>query len=217
LEPNFDVMAERIPSGHEAVGELPNPLTHISYLLERQISGYLSTIHGDLHLGNILVGPRGDAWLIDFAWTREGHTLFDWATLEASLLVEIVSRLAPPGWEGVWGTVGLLASINQGEDRVFRERHQVARTLTAIKTVRDVVRECLGVPDRWHEYYIALALLALRMIDWQSESLDGRRLAFLIAALALSEAQKPAQATSGETPWTDVTTDTDQTELRVDE
>ncbi|MBN1201364.1 MAG: phosphotransferase [Anaerolineae bacterium] len=216
LEPNFDLRLQQIPSEHDTVGDLPNPLFRITELLDRQASGYLSTIHGDLHLGNILVGPRGDAWLIDFGWTREGHTLFDWALLEASLLFEVVAHLAPPGWEGVWGTVALLDSINRGEDRVLRERHQVARMLTIIPTIRDVVRECLGVPERWDEYYIALALLSLRLMSWQSEGVDARRLAFLVSALSIAAAQSPPQ-TGGDKPWTDVTTDLDQTELRVDD
>lgn len=217
LEPNFDLRLGRIPSEVASLDDLPNPLLEVTGLLDRQVSGYLSTIHGDLHLGNILVGPRGDAWLIDFAWAREGHTLFDWALLEASILFEVVSKLVPPGWAGVWSTVELLHSINQGEDRVQREGSQMARALTAVTAIRDVVRECLGVRDRWDEYYIALALLSLRLMDWKSEGIDARRLVFLVAALSISEAQKPSHIGSGETPWTDVTTDMDQTELRIDD
>ena len=217
LEPDFDLRASRIPSRHEAVGELPNPLIEVNVLLERQISGYLSTIHGDLHLGNILVGPRGDAWLIDFAWAREGHTLFDWAMLEASLLVEYVARFVPPGWAGVWGTLALLASINRGEDRVFEDKHPAARALTVLTTVRAVARECLGIQERWNEYYIALALLALRLMDWQSESVEARRLAFMVAALSIAQTQMPSPMGSGEVTWTDITTDMDQTELRMDD
>ncbi len=216
LEPNFDPRGERLPSMYKKMNDLPNPLLHISRLLDRQVSGYLSTIHGDFHLGNILVGPRGDGWLIDFAWTREGHTLFDWAMLEASLLIEVVSRLSSPGWEGAWNTVGLLYAINRGDDQVFNEPHPAARALTAVSTIRDIVRQCLGVPNRWDEYYIALAMIALRMVDWQSESIDARRLAFLISALSISEA-RTSMSSGNEMTWTDITTDMDQTEMRMDD
>lgn len=214
LEPHFDLSQEYIPSRSEIIPDLPNPLVHLNALLERQISGYLSTIHGDLHLGNILVGPYGDAWLIDFAWAREGHTLFDWAMLEASLLVEFVSRYAAPGWDGAWEVTELLHSINQGEDRVLTEQSPVASALTVIITIRDIVKECLGTQNRWEEYHIALALLALRLMEWQSESLDSRRLAFLVAALSINEALTPPDPG---TTWTDITTDMDQTELRIDD
>ncbi|HEX3051425.1 MAG TPA: Clp protease N-terminal domain-containing protein [Aggregatilineaceae bacterium] len=215
LEPEFDLRSDRIPSGHEAVPDLPSPLLRINRLLDRQVSGFLSTIHGDLHLGNILVGPRGDAWLIDFAWTREGHSLFDWALLEMSLLVEVVAPLAPAGWDGVWGTISLLHAINHGEE--LRERHQVARMLAVVKTIRDVVRQCLGVAERWDEYHVALSLMALRLMNWKSETLDARRLAFLVAALSMAEAQRPMQPPGADITWTDVTTDMDQTEFRLDD
>jgi hypothetical protein len=217
LEPGFDLRLARIPSGHDRARELPNPLTALPALLDRQVSGCLSTIHGDLHLGNILVGPRGDAWLIDFAWTREGHTLFDWALLEVSLLVEIVSRLAPPGWDGAWGVIAMLDAINQGDERVLREKHQVGRALAALKTIRDIVAQCLVTPDLWTEYYVALALLALRLMDWKSEPVDGRRLAFLVSALALSAVESPQDATTAaERGGADTTSDVEKTDLRLD-
>ncbi|MBN1680523.1 MAG: phosphotransferase [Anaerolineae bacterium] len=216
LEPEFDLRSDRIPSGHDTVADLPNPLLAVPQLLDRQISGFLSMIHGDLHLGNILVGPRSDPWLIDFGWTREGHTLFDWAMLEASLLVEVVARLMPPGWSGVWGTIGLLDSINRGEDRVFREKHEVARALTAVVTVRDIVRDCLGIPDRWDEYHVALALIMLRLMGWRSEGIDAQRLAFLVSALSVSETQTPSQI-GGQRSWSETTTDMDRTEVKPDD
>jgi hypothetical protein len=215
LEPQFDLRMNRIPSGHDDVPDLPNPLSDITDLLDRQVSGYLSVIHGDLHLGNILVGPRGDAWLIDFAWTREGHTLFDWAMLEVSLLVEIVSRLAPPGWDGAWGIVKVLSMLNRGDDSVLQERHQVGRALGAVKAVRDIVREFLMASERWSEYYIALTLLALRLMDWKSETIDARRVAFLVSALSLAAVQSPRD-TQTKSDQMDTTSDIDRTDVQTD-
>jgi hypothetical protein len=216
LEPDFDLRLDRIPSGHDAVGDLPNPLRKIGELLDRQVDGYLSTVHGDLHLGNILIGPHGDPWLIDFAWTREGHTLFDWALLEASLLVEVVSQLAPAGWEGVWGIIGLLDAINRGADRAARERHQAGRALSTVNVIREIVKQCLARPGRWNEYYIPLALLSLRMMDWRSVGIQGRRLAFLLAALSISALELPSDLqTSIGGNWSDMTS-ADRTDLRPD-
>jgi len=216
LEPDFDLRLERIPSGHEAVEDLPNPLKKMAGLLDRQVDGYLSTVHGDLHLGNILIGPHGDPWLIDFAWAREGHTLFDWALLEASLLVEVVAQLAPAGWAGVWGVISLLNGINLGDDSVLRERHPVGRALTPVKRIREIVQQCLARPGRWNEYYIPLALLALRMMDWRSVGIQGRRLAFLLAALSISALDVASDSeTSSGGNWND-RTDADETDLQVD-
>lgn len=52
-------------------------------------SYFYSTIHGDLHSHNVLVGRYDDAWLIDFANTGRGPVLQDYATFEIGLVVEI--------------------------------------------------------------------------------------------------------------------------------
>ncbi len=72
LEPTFDLRAETIP-GVASIERLPNPILAYDALLDRTIRGSFSRIHGDLHLGNILVGPNDTPFLIDFAQAREGH------------------------------------------------------------------------------------------------------------------------------------------------
>jgi nicotinamidase-related amidase len=42
-------------------------------------------VHGDLNLANVLLDPTGNAWLIDYFWTRHGHALQDVAKLENDL------------------------------------------------------------------------------------------------------------------------------------
>ena len=60
---------------------------------DSRLTGTRSIIHGDLNLENVLVGPGDLVWLIDFASTREGHTLFDFARLEAELTTQAVSEI----------------------------------------------------------------------------------------------------------------------------
>ncbi len=219
LEPNFDFQAPLVPSPLPDVPHLPNPILQVNDLLERPVAGHLSMIHGDLHAGNVLVGPRGDAWLIDFAWTREGHTLFDWALLEISLLVEIVAALAKPGWAGAWEIVRLLHGINHGESPLRRHADsELAEALEVIGAVREIVRQCLAAPNHWNEYFIALVFLGLRLMDWQTETMDARRLAFLVAALSLAETQDPAWRGSSDSTWSELTAaDMDRTELQIDD
>jgi len=214
LEPDFDTRLPTLDSPAHTIPDLPNPLKLIGPLLERQVSGYLSTVHGDLHLGNILVGPTGNAWLIDFARTREGHTLFDWALLELSWLVEVVARVAAPGWAGAWEIAALLDQINHGADGADLRRHPAGPALGVLKTIRAIAGECLASPGRWTEYYVALALLGLRLMDWHSEPVDARRLAFLASALATAAA-RVAEDPHPTSPshWVD-TTDIDQTAFR---
>jgi hypothetical protein len=71
--------------------DLPDPLSDLSRHLSTTIQGTRSIIHGDLNLENILVGPGNLVWLIDFAETREGHTLFDFARLYSELVAHVIA------------------------------------------------------------------------------------------------------------------------------
>ncbi len=191
LHPHFDTQMPMLP---QPVSQLPNPVFQIESLLEKRLSGYLSIIHGDLHLGNVLVGPSNDAWLIDFGLTREGHTLFDWAVLEISLLATAIAPHMPPGWDGVWGTIRLLDAVNHHQLRSYRHDNPVAEALDVIRVVREIVQENLARSEDWSEYYTALALVALRGLSWEhTASVDVRRLLFLASALAIDAANR-AQA-----------------------
>lgn len=218
LEPDFDFQAAQIPAPLPGIAALPNPIVHINELLERQVAGYLSIIHGDLHAGNVLVGPHGDAWLIDFGWTREGHTLFDWAMLEVSLLVEVIAGKARPGWAGAWDVIRLLHALNRDQSlRGLGADPALVEALAIVEAIRAVVRQCLAAPGHLREYFVALVFTGLRLMDWQSESLDGRRLAFLVAALNLAESIDPAHKGSSDSTWSELTVDMDKTELQIDD
>ena len=212
LEPDFDLNADMLPSHVPELPDLPNPLSWVSRLLDRQISGRLSTIHGDLHLGNILVGPRGDAWLIDFARTREGHTLFDWALLEVNYLVDVVAAELPDSWENIWQVVAQIHAINQTDDPVLPDDVASDHYLV-IRTIRDIVSECLSDPLRLTEYMIPLALLALRAMRWQSAGRGGRRLAFLLAALAVHTTTTRPGFTGEGNLGIETASDVDQTDV----
>jgi len=55
-------------------------------------------------------------------------------------------------------------------------------------------------------------------MDWQTETMDARRLAFLVAALSLAETQDPARRGSSDSTWSELTAaDMDRTELQIDD
>jgi hypothetical protein len=188
LQPDFELDSDRLPEHASFPVQLPNPLKRYLNLLQRRLSGTLSIIHGDLHLHNILVGPGGNAWLIDFAKTREGHTLFDWAVLETSLLTEVVApTIDTDHWDDIWPVIGLLMELGVSMEPP-EGRLPVEQALSCIAAVRGIVAECLADPEDWSEYYVALALCAMRGLRWKSISLRGRRLLFLVSALAMASA-----------------------------
>lgn len=185
LEPDFDPMTDRIPVHSYDLDKLPNPILAYEELLDTYINGMLSTIHGDLHPGNIMAGPNQSAFLIDFAQTREGHTVFDWANLEISLLCDVVMPQIGDTWDAARTVLGQLALMNAGV--ALPADTPVKEWLGMIQDIRQIVRQCLDVSDKWSEYYVALVFCSLRSLTWETMVKSGRRLAFLIAALAIHE------------------------------
>ncbi len=183
LNPDFDPTADSIP-GFDADSRFPNPLTRIDAALEDYYNGSLSKIHGDLHLGNILVGASQHPFLIDFAQTRSGHTLFDWAMLELSILNELIMPKIGDEWWHARDLLRDLALINSGRPPITAERRAL---LAPIESIRRVAASCLARQDAWGEYHIALAMSAIRAFAWETITLGARRLMFLIAALSFAE------------------------------
>jgi aminoglycoside phosphotransferase len=70
----------------------------------RPRSGPVATLHGDLHTGNVLVGPDGRAVLIDLDGLTQGHPAYD--------LALFASRLLLVGLRDPAATPGLQAAVN---------------------------------------------------------------------------------------------------------
>jgi hypothetical protein len=89
---NRQSLLESFVQGYPLYG-LADPLDRVTHILTKTIIGSQSILHGDLNLENILVGPGDMLWLIDFAQTREGHTLFDFSHLGAEIIAHLASEL----------------------------------------------------------------------------------------------------------------------------
>lgn len=211
LEAPFDLYAETITVKGLTQRRLPNPLIAYDELLYAHLNGSTSKIHGDLHLGNIMVGPNNSAFLIDFAQSRDGHTLIDWAALEISILSELIMKLAGADWEAAFVVLDYMAALNS-QTAFPRMNTEVTLAFTPLIAIRGIVEESLATKGSWEEYYIPLALTALRAMCWEIKSIGARRLLFLVAALAMHAAQHHHQR-SGEsdTPMPD---EQDATELQ---
>ncbi len=195
LSPDFDTAGEKIASGNDLIEKLPNPIIAYEEMLDRYVNGSLSTIHGDLHLGNIMIGPNNSAFLIDFAHTRDGHTAFDWATLEVSLLSEVVMPAAGESWDDARTVLRYLIPFN-GKQPLPNTHPKIATALETIQYVRDIAQECLASHDSWAEYFTALALCSLRALTWGTMPIASRRLMFYVAALSMHELRTRFRPTS---------------------
>lgn len=177
LEPNFDISEPRLALGFGL--SMVNPLSELSSLLKMRVTGSVATIHGALRQENMLVSSEGEVLLIDFENAREGHALFDWATLEVSLLMDVISLSLASGWGNllplVLGWSALEASSALPDED----------SLLPVREVRRIVSELLNSPGDWAEYHAALAICALGAMAGLKRPQAARRLAFLVSAIAM--------------------------------
>lgn len=151
---------------------LTDPLAALDTRLAERIQGTQSILHGDLNLENVLAGPGGTVWLIDFAQTREGHTLADFAHLQ----VEIVAHVIAPAAGSLRGFVDLL------------QRKQSAPTaFRLLDTLEGISGRCLFNPAHPREYRLALYLSALGALKYSNLDPLQRNFLYLYAAMIQTE------------------------------
>lgn len=203
LEPDFDYQSPMIVYQNMRI---PNPIFAYRDLMETTIEGSMCTLHGDLHLGNILIGPSNNGLLIDFALTHDGHTVFDWATLEISLLADyILPRINPDSWDKIWEVAQYIHAINFDKDLPQKDP-TLTKAFVVIQEIRKIVSECLARPGNWSEYYIPLALTCLRAMTWDTMHTSGRQLMYLASGLAMLAMQDRRQEiTNNDETITDTT------------
>ena len=155
------LLFEDYTRGFDRLG-LPDPFLRLNDLLATTLAGTQSIIHGDLNLENVLVGPGGFVWLIDFARTGEGHPLSDFAHLETEIITQVI---APRGLE----PAGYLARLQAASDPLLEEVHSIAK-------------RCLFNPSQPGEYDLALYLTCLGALKYNNLSGYQKHLLFLTAA-----------------------------------
>ena len=148
-------------------------------LLSETVSGSLSIIHGDLNLENILVGPGGFVWLIDFAQTRDGHTLFDFAHLGAEIIAHIITpQIGNPG-----NYFELLISDPFSTVETGQPVSSAAAPLAGLlRGLSRIAEKCLFNPAQPQEFHKVLCLACLGALKYRNLDLDQKHLLYLTAA-----------------------------------
>jgi hypothetical protein len=151
----------------------PDPLEKLPHLLEESLVGTSSIIHGDLNLENILVGPGDFVWLIDFATTREGHPLADFAHLEAEVIAHVIApQVTVEGYRAI-----LKAGFTESE---VLPAYQVYVHLR--KALQETASKCLANPSRMREYHLALYFSCIGALKYQNLEAHQKHLLYLTAA-----------------------------------
>jgi hypothetical protein len=162
-----ETMLKDAVKGLELFG-LPDPIPALPALLDETVRGTESTIHGDLNLENALVGPGGLVWLIDFANTRLGHPLADFAHMQADILAHIVA----PQNTSAQAVFGLL-------------RDGSANPLLA--ALDDIATRCLFNPSDAREYKLAQVMAYVGALKYENLNAHQRHVLYLMAARVAKE------------------------------
>jgi len=165
-----DTLLRSFVSGLDLLG-MPEPLDKLAVIEHRSIQGTQSIIHGDLNLENVLAGPGAFVWLIDFASTREGHTLFDFARLET----ELITQIAAPAIPDAQAYLAMQQQLDQdGAD--------MTGAGLLIHTTRTLAWRCLFNPLQRNEYWMALYMTTLGSLKFTNLTSHQRHLLYLTAA-----------------------------------
>ena len=156
---------------------LPDPLACYPDLLAETISGTQATIHGDLNLENILVGPGGMVWLVDFAQTRDGHPLFDFAHLEAELIAHILASQ-------IHSAADYLDLLNG------KPGPEASHLQPLLDTLHLIAQRCLFNPTQPREYQLALFMACLGALKYTNLDEHAKHLLYLTAGYLCQQMRK---------------------------
>jgi hypothetical protein len=156
-------MLKAVTQGFDLFG-LPDPLEKLEGWLQTSLTSTRSVIHGDLNLENVLVGPGELVWLIDFAETREGHTLFDFSHLAA----EVIAQVIAPRFED---PKELFAYLQRGSDPL-------------LSTIERLAAQCQFNVSEKREYRLAVALACIGGLKYRNLSAQAKQALYLAAAFS---------------------------------
>lgn len=157
--------------------DLPNPLTVLPRILDETISASKSIIHGDLNLENVLVGPGDFVWMIDFAETREGHPLADFAHMAAEIVSHVIAPQVTSPERYITIFQGSFHKSTATQENPLQDALQ-----TLLTQVHEIATRCLVDPTQPREYFIALFMTCLGALKYRNLDDHQKHLLYLSAA-----------------------------------
>lgn len=159
----------------------PNPLLVYPDVLNTNLEGRLSRVHGDLHLRNVLVDESGKGWLIDFAKVGERHNLFDFVRLETRIRTwELLSEYSTEKLSDYLAFEAALSDTTLGLITSPPDDPHLRFACEVILRIRQIARKYMGPePNFRKEYFPALFLYCLAVTKYyKNEGEHSARLAF---------------------------------------
>lgn len=173
------------------MGRSINPLYFFGTIIperrEDKWSTYMGSVHGDLHMKNVLMDEEENLWLIDFAFTTHSHILRDIAKLETVLKTEMIPI----------NSEGRLLELLEIE-RAFLDPEKLSdipslptgiddpdiqKAYTIISQLRNYADRITLLDDDISQYYLALLYYTISIPAYTSVNEHVREYAWIIASL----------------------------------
>jgi hypothetical protein len=171
-------------AGHSYI----NPLAVYQEYLASELPQNLATIHGDLHLFNVIADTFHRPWLLDFGRVDVGHVLFDFVELETHLRHAVLGEQEIPLADLVDFERRLIDATVGSAKPAPPAQPELAKAFEVILGIRAFAARYRAMNDSFEREYIpALLLYALSTLKHHQD--NGRRSAqhaFVVAALQAS-------------------------------
>lgn len=190
---------------HPNGAEFPNPLFGLPTLLEQTFDVYLSKVHGDFNLQNVLVNKEtGNFFVIDFAHTQINHSLRDLLHLEMCVVNQLLAEELSSQMVSAPYIVLIYDALHElfTQNKPLNLPSNLNRSLMWLQTIRETVQQYLFNKSSWKEYYTCLAIYLLSSLRF--DNLDDhpaaplpKQLAFWGAAAAMNLIEKEGEDSDG--------------------
>lgn len=193
----LDLAAAQLPTSRH--GQLPNPLLNLSQVLNTSFDAEVGYIHGDLNLENVLVETQNrNAFLIDFAMSRQDHILHDPLRMELAVITKLLPELLIQTGQAAENVISFYERLHC----VMQQPNQVGaptgleKPFAILQMIRRVAQHHLHRTNNWSEYYHGLFIYligSLRFgdLDHLPTTPLPKQMAFWGAAAILRMLQQP--------------------------
>jgi len=117
---------------------------HAKSALSKSVELTVAIVHGDLHAGNVMLGEPD--MLIDFAWTKKGPIVADYAKLAADLAVK-VNAIRRPSFDEQVAEVGFAGLLKGAGEGLTSDDHEVFEHLFRMYLAEALTYD-LGAADK---------------------------------------------------------------------
>ncbi|MFN8442697.1 MAG: hypothetical protein U0175_18120 [Caldilineaceae bacterium] len=190
---------------------ISNPLYFLQDLLNKSRNMYVSTIHGDLNLGNILVKTGGQDLqyrghrLIDFSETGKGPILLDMQWFEANVIAWLLAPAIEKANLNIDTLNDIFTALHHRRSLTSlptRLRTAIQTPYTVLLALRQLIQERQYLVRGWDEYYQGLAIALVSISRFEELKSDFcRRTAFLSASTVLNWADIGAVEPKRKESW----------------